>query len=311
MSLIMESWRSFLNEETEYRGSPSGTRYSTRIDRLVGVADTAAAHLKEFIENIEIIYDEANIKKDSAGYEYLGLAKKWPSELDNSKKYNMAVRMAEASMQGFVLTMNQLFDSLSRGTTKNLFPDEIKKLKTLVQNTDKNIFRDIVNGRHYPQVSYATLARSETSFNERKQMVEERLSAIEAFVKDVLIDYIHSHNVYTEWANKQPEIVAKKNKKGTGVNTVSRKITYKFPIDIAPQLKCQDKIAYFEEIIRSYENNPNIIGRMEDIMREEVDFEEMTDEPSPYEKCIKTIDIEKTAQQSTDAEMAAFDLDEE
>jgi len=298
MGLIMESWRGFLNEETEDRGSPSNTKYSDRIDRLVGVADKAVIHLKKFLEHLEVIYDEANIKKGGGGYTYLGLGKKWPATLRKSKKYNTAVKRTEARMQGFVLAMNQLFDYLSRGTTKNLFPDEIKKLKALVKNTNKNIFRDIVGGRHYPQVSSAALARSETSFNERKQMVEERIAAIEEFANDVLLEYVRSHNLFVDWAKTQEG------------DPMSREVAYNFPIDIAPQLGCQDKIAYFEEILKSYENNPNVIGRMEDLMREEIDFEEMIEEPSPYEKCINKMGIEKTAQQSTDAEMADFDLDE-
>ena len=299
MSLIMESWRGFLNEETEDRGSPSNTKYSDRIDRLVGVADKAVIHLKKFLEHLEVIYDEANIKKGGGGYTYLGLGKKWPATLEKSEKYNMAVKRTEARIKRYNMATTRLFDYLSRGTTKNLFPDETKRLKALVLNLGKSVFSDIVSSRHYPHVSYAALARSKVSFDERKQMAEERIAAIEEFANDVLLDYVRSHNLFVDWAKTQEG------------GPMSREVAYNFPIDIAPQLGCQDKIAYFEEILKSYENNPNVIGRMEDLMREEIDFEEMIEEPSPYEKCINKMGIEKTAQQSTDAEMADFDLDEE
>lgn len=302
MGLIMEGWRGFLNEQTEDRGSPKYTKYTDRINRLVGVTEKAVLHLKKFLEHLEIIYDEANIKKGGGGYTYLGLGKKWPSELDRSEKYNIAVQRTEARIKRYNMAIKRLFDYLNRGTTKNLFPDETKKLKALVLNLDRSVFRDIVSSvssRHYPQVSYAALARSGVSFNERKQMAEERIAAIEEFANDVLLDYIRSHNLFVDWAKTQ------------GGGTVSREVAYNFPIDIAPQLGCKDKIAYFEEILKSYEDNPNIIGRIEDLIREEVDFEEMVDDPSPYEKCVNKMGIEKTAQQSTDDEMAAFDLDEE
>ena len=78
MSLIMEGWRGFLNEQTEDRGSPSHTKYTDRIDRLVGVTEKAVLHLKKFLEHLETIYDQANIKKGGGGYTYLGLGKKWP-----------------------------------------------------------------------------------------------------------------------------------------------------------------------------------------------------------------------------------------
>ena len=73
MGLIMEGWRGFLNEQTEDRGSPSHTKYSDRIDRLVGVTEKAVLHLNEFLEHLESLYEQANLNKGRGGYTYLGL----------------------------------------------------------------------------------------------------------------------------------------------------------------------------------------------------------------------------------------------
>ena len=296
MSLIMEGWRGFLNEQTEDRGSPSHTKYTDRIDRLVGVTEKAVLHLKKFLEHLEAIYDQANIKKGGGGYTYLGLGKKWPATLEKSEDYKLAVKSIEASINRYNVAIKNLFNYLGRSTTESLYADEIKRLSKLIKNPKKNIFRGMVDGGNYPRVSSARLARGDVSFDQRKQMVEKTIELLEQFADDFLLDYIRSHNLFVDWAKTQ------------GGGTVSREVAYNFPIDIAPQLGCKDKIAYFEEILKSYEDNPNIIGRIEDLIREEVDFEEMVDDPSPYEKCINKMGIEKTAQQSTDAEMADFDL---
>lgn len=318
MSLIMEGWRGFLNEQTEDRGSPSHTKYSDRIDRLVGVTEKAVLHLNEFLEHLESLYDQANLNKGRGGYTYLGLGRKRPDTLKLSKEYNSTVKAVEASINRYIQAIRKLFSHLKSGTTKNLYADEIKRLSDLIRTPKKNIFRGMLDGGNYPMVGSARLALGDVSFNQRKQMVEKTIALLEEFADDVLLDYIRSHNLFVDWAkNKKMHSTELTNPDfedfldANFAKTFNRGLAYKFPIDIAPQLECPDKIAYFEEILKSYEDNPNIIGRAEDLIREEIDFKKMTDDPSPYEKCANKMGIEKTAQQSTDAEMADFDLDEE
>lgn len=315
MSLIMEGWRGFLNEQTEDRGSPSHTKYTDRIDRLVGVIEKSVLHLKEFLEHLESLYDQANLNKGRGGYTYLGLGKKRPATLKKSEDYKLAAKKVEASITGYIQAIRKLFSHLKRGTTKNLYADEIKRLSKLVRIPKENIFRGMVDGGNYSRVSSTHLAKGDVSFNQRKQMVEKTIALLEGFADDVLLDYIRSHNLFVDWAKDKKMHSTKLTNPdfedfldANLVKTFNKELAYSFPVDIAPQLECSDKIAYFEEILKSYEDNPNIIGRTEDLLREKVDFQKMIGDPSPYERCANKMGIEKTAQQSTDAEMADFDL---
>ncbi len=401
MSLIMESWRGFIRENEE-RESPFESEYAGKIDGLIGIVDRTILRLKELNESLETFYSFENSEEFGTSKNYLNKFLGIPSEDPNksadhplyqNKDYRTTIQRINARIERYDQGIERLFDYLGVGSTENLRPREIEKIRKSLENQTQRAFRGIdlrpayakesdqeeirrvkdpetrefhryayeppsplswdrsrtrLNvpqvkfprerheylGYQYPPVpddytvskrptradikkatsqpyrrmreqyknskfyfwARNTILRSGIGLRQRTKMILKAISLLESLLQ-ILKDYIRSHNLFADWVGQQ----------GQQGEEAIRNIAYKFPIDIAPKLDCQEKINYFEEIIKSYLNNPKVVGRPEDMLEEETYYKRPASLSSPYLSCLDKISIDKRAQKKTDKVMSQFD----
>ena len=384
MSLIMESWRGFIRENEE-RESPFESEYAGKIDGLIGIVDRTILRLKELNESLETFYSFEDSEEFGTSKNYLNKFLGIPSEDPNksadhplyqNEKYRTTIQRINSRIERYDQGIERLFDYLGVGSTENLRPREIEKIRKSLENQTQRAFRgidlrpayakesdqekvrrvkdpetrEIHYYTHKPQSPSSwdrsrmrlynpdywgyysvskrptradikkatsqpyrrmrkqyenskfyfwarnTILRSGIGLRQRTKMILKAISLLESLLQ-ILKDYIRSHNLFADWMSQQ----------GQQGEEAIRNIAYKFPIDIAPKLDCQEKINYFEEIIKSYLNNPKVVGRPEDMLEEETYYKRPASLSSPYLSCLDKISIDKKAQQKTDKVMSQFD----